>query len=87
VDIDEAANVSIGFVGHDEHVLADQKFLPTSTAEALDDGSFAIDQLPVVFFDDVEQREVDDAPATMRATMMTSPPATGEIDVVLAYQP
>ncbi len=87
VPIAEAAAFSIGILGPSGHVLADQRFLPTSTAVELEDGSFAIADLPIVFFDDVEDREVQDAPATLQAAMMTTPPTTGELDVVLALDP
>jgi hypothetical protein len=87
VDIGEATGFSIGFLGSSDRQLAEQRFLPTSTARELDDGSFALAELPVVFFEDVAESEVDEAPATLQAVMMTSPPTTGELDVVLALQP
>lgn len=87
VPLDEAAAFAIGFVSPEAHPLAEQRFLPTSTAMELEDGSFTIADLPVVFFDDVAQAEVEGAPAILRATMMTSPPTAGELDVTLAYRP
>jgi hypothetical protein len=87
VGIGDAQSFSIGFVGTSDRPLAEQRFLPTSTAEELQDGSFAIAELPVVFFEDVAQSDVDGAPATLRAIMMTSPPTAGELDVLLALQP
>jgi hypothetical protein len=65
------------------HLLADQPYLPTSTARELDDGSIVIDGVHVVFFDTVADAEVEGAPGTLSAEMQTSPPATGELDVIL----
>lgn len=81
----EIPEFSIGLVGPDGHVLAHQPFLPTSTAYELEDGSIAIDELPVVFGDDVDPAEVEGAPATLGAELATTPPVRGEVEVVLRY--
>lgn len=65
------------------HILGDQANLPTSTAHELDDGSIVIEGVHVVFFDTVKDDEVEGAPGTLSAEMQTSPPATGELDVIL----
>jgi hypothetical protein len=68
VAVGDAEGFSLGFVGASEGQLAEQRFLSTSTARELDDGSFSIAELPVVFFEDVGPSEVADAPAILRAT-------------------
>lgn len=87
VAIADQAMFTIACIGADDHELAAQKFLPTSTARELEDGSFTIAKMPVVFFEDVATEEVSDAPATLRATMMTAPPTIGELAVTLDLKP
>jgi hypothetical protein len=65
------------------HLLGDQPYLPTSTARETGDGSIVIDGVHVVFFDTVLDAEVEGAPGTLEAEMQTSPPATGELAVML----
>jgi len=86
VALADQAPFTVGCLDPGDHELAEQKFLPTSTAVEQADGSFTIAKLPVVFFDDVEEQQVEDAPATLRATMMTSPTTLGELPVVLSLQ-
>ena len=83
LELDTLTNFAISIESDEGHELAHQLFLPTSTAQDLGDGSIAIAELPVVFHEDVMPAEVDDAPATMRAEMETTPAATGELGVVL----
>lgn len=87
VAIEDQAMFTIACIGPDDHELAAQKFLPTSTARELEDGSFTIAKMPVVFFEDVATDEVSDAPALLRATMMTAPPTVGELAVTLDLKP
>jgi hypothetical protein len=87
VAIEDQAMFTIACIGADDHELAAQMFLPTSTARELDDGSFVVVKMPVVFFEDVATEEVSDAPATLRATMMTAPPTLGELAVTLDLKP
>jgi hypothetical protein len=83
VDLDDQERFAVRVRAPAGHLLADQPYLPTSTARELDDGSFVIDGVHVVFFDTVADAEVEGAPGTLSAEMQTSPPATGELDVIL----
>jgi hypothetical protein len=83
VELEALANFAIAIESDEGDELARQLFLPTSTAQERDDGSITIAELPVVFHEDVAPAEVEDAPATMRAQMETTPPTTGELRVVL----
>ncbi len=86
VALGDQAPFTVGCLDPGAHELAAQKFLPTSTAVEQEDGSFTIAKLPVVFFDEVQEQQVAEAPAILRATMMTSPVTVGELPVVLSLQ-
>jgi hypothetical protein len=80
---DEIERFSIALDSDAGEPLADQPFLPLSTGQEREDGSIAIAELPVVFFEAVDTTAVEDRAATLRARMDVEPVATSEVEVVL----
>ena len=87
VPVDAVPGFGIAIETDDGIVFANQRYSTTSTGMLLEDGSFTIRQLPVVFADAATADEVDGQPAALIADIESEPPAQTRVDVTLTIVP
>jgi hypothetical protein len=84
IPVDDVPSFGVAIEDEDGETLADQRYLTTSTGVPQDDGSFVIEQLPVVFGEEAVRERVDGRSVTVIADIDSTPPASSSVELVLA---